>query len=139
MLHQSAAANRRGLTQVLGPMSTNFAIIDAAKKHGQTLAIIPLCAVLLTILGCPKAYSSAAENRSERDMYVVVHFNGNQPPGHGIVVHGNIVNFVEKINDIRDIEYQVDNHKCRIENGDIVKIARADSRGKMIIPLGDCK
>src|SRR5262245_40792272 len=96
-----------------------------------------LCALFLMLGACHPAFHTSIENETDQDIYLLVWLGGNDPSG-GILESGNGLDLVETIDDIRFIEYEMDDRKCRLNKPDIARIARPGIHGVVSIPLHGC-
>jgi len=106
----------------------------------RVLIMSPLCVVLPLLSGCwHEAFHTSVENGTNKKVYAVIHFdNGSIPPGHGNIEPGNGVSLPQRVEDIRYIEYQIGDRRCRMDGKLIAQAARAGERGVTSITLRDC-
>lgn len=106
----------------------------------RLLNMLALSAVVPLLLGCwHEAFRTSIENATNERVYAVIHFdNQSTPPGHGYIEPGNGVRLPQTVEDISYIEYQLGDHRCRMDEKRIAAAAHVRERGVTSITLRDC-
>jgi hypothetical protein len=94
----------------------------------------------LLLAGCwHDAFHTSIENGTGRKIDISIHFEGKGvSPGFGDLEPGNSLNLTEEVGEIAFVEYQVDDHSCRIEKPAIAKLVSVQWHDLSHIVLRDC-
>lgn len=106
----------------------------------QRAATLALWMPLGTLSGCwHHAFYTTVENGTKQTVYATIDFEDRSTaPGHGNIKPGKGVSLTQKIEAIRYIDYQTGQYRCRLDKGQIAKLARVGSGGVTTITLGEC-